>query len=160
MKEEKLYTSEEVMKRLENIKFTWWDWVVMQWNQLPYRPREIKWWLQKKFRGYGDNDLWALDDLFVRTMRKPFKTFVAMERLGYPEDQTNGPKTPEEWEEILKKIELAFDLYYEYNMDFDAYDKKKEGKTKEEWIKLMIEDQKKILEGFKLFGKYVESLWD
>ncbi len=126
--------------------------------------REIWFWLQKRFRGYGDDDLWGLDWWMTKKIRKPFKHFVANQKKyghGCPSQLTmdkEGKNTMtveegmKEWNRILAKIDKAFDIEYEENMWTDSYSKKTTGQR--------IEDSKKRQEGMELFGKYYGSFWD
>lgn len=127
-------------------------------------PRETKYNLQRLFRGYGDDDLWGLYGFIIRKTRPALKAFVKYQRehghgcpMGYTVDEEGKDvRSAEEGEKLwlvdLEKMELAFDLEWEEEMGTDEYFKK----TTEQHIG----DNKKIQEGFELFGKYLRNLWD
>jgi len=77
-----------------------------------------------------------------------------------------------EWEEILDKMILAFEYHHKDGNDIDfgfidyeiTEDKKFEIKTNEEQCKKGREEELRreqiMVEGFGLFAKYYQSLWD
>lgn len=123
-----------------------------------YKIRQIKWALQRLVRGYGDDDLWDFDSYVTLKMRKPFKAFVKYQKkygVGCPAalfDEKNEIQQCQKWLDILDKIELAFDLHYSEI----TFSKEYENKT----AKQNIKDAEKVQEGFELFGKHYQSLWD
>ncbi|MEK6878052.1 MAG: hypothetical protein AABY22_00510 [Nanoarchaeota archaeon] len=142
-------------------KFKWWEkiyyplWRKYDW--FIHIPEEIKYFLQRVFRGYGDDDLWSLDWFIVKKVRKPLKAFINYQinnGHGCPADffdkDINGNECIR-WIECLKKIERAFDLSYK-----EGYG----GKYYEKSVKQLREDGEDIQEGFELFGKYLQNLWD
>ncbi len=116
--------------------------------------KELKWKLQRLFRGYADEDLWNFCDFAIWKIRKPFKAFVRQQEVGgagCPEEfWDKNTKDCNGWIEALKKMESAMDLMIEHNSE------KYFNKTQEQ----ILEEEKKIKEGMDLFGKHFRSLWD
>ncbi len=96
-----------------------------------------KW--QKLTRGYSDEELWNLDYYLSRWIIPRLKTFKE-QAVGFPPD-LNSKK---EWEDIIEKIIIAFELYISYIPD-----------TPEQASK----EGKQIREGLELFSKYFNNLW-
>lgn len=142
------------LKRITSFRYRFFDF---------FAPRKVKFFFQRLFKGYCDEDLWDLDYFILKKIRKPLKAFVkfkikhgmgvpaclAFEKDGVTEKKDNGQK---DWNNILKKIETAFDLMWE---DYEMT---------EEWCKKTHEqrmkDDRKIAEGMRLFAKYFRALWD
>ena len=119
-------------------------------------PREKKWQLQAKFRGYSDCDIWNLNDFIVQTVYPPLKKFVEYEKehgMALPFD---FEKDPAGWLTVLDKILFAFEETWKENNDMDYGLDVVMKKTPEE----RTEYYGKIQEGFELFGKYCRNLWD
>ncbi len=100
--------------------------------------REIKWFFQRLFRGWSDNESW---DLYYWICKRylPVLKRLRFYHSGYPTHLT-----PKKWNEILDKIIYSFEMIGE-----DDFTKTCNPKT-----------QKKIQEGCELFGKYFQNLWD
>lgn len=109
-----------------------------------------------------------MNDFVVKKIRKPLKAFIKLaiaEGYGYPsrltleeypdgkvargKNKSTDRQLRAKWTTILKKIDKAFDLYYEAELK-DMGDFRRP--NKKEW--------EQISEGFELFGKYLQSLWD
>ena len=121
----------------------------MRFNiHIKLEPVRIKWFFQRLFRGYDDTDLWGLDTWIIKKIRKPFKAFVRKGTMSYP-----SSLAPKKWDEILKQIEEAIDLYYEEEIELII-----------DWGKIsgdqFAERNKKKQKGMELFGKYFFNLWD
>ena len=106
--------------------------------------RHFKFLCQKLIRGFGNDELWNLNDNLVDYILPRIVAF----RSGcasYPMDCT-----PTEWEDKLDKIVTAFALmkYQEYGEHNDQY---------RSWVK---KNQEQIDEGLQLFSEYFENLWD
>lgn len=97
--------------------------------------RSIKHWWQRRTRGWDDSDTWSLDFTIAKFVLPRLKKFREID-FGYP-----GNMSEEEWREILDKMIYA--------MEFNAKDE----------IIMDKEENEKIQEGNKLFGKYFNSLW-
>lgn len=74
-------------------------------NEISMIPRRIKWFFQRGWRGYSDNDVWNFDSYLAKVISKGCKQ-LAKEKHGYPSDLT-----PEKWEEILNEISKNFEEY-------------------------------------------------
>jgi|6_EtaG_2_1085325.scaffolds.fasta_scaffold00110_35 hypothetical protein len=112
--------------------------------------RKIKWFFQRLIRGYSDSDIWNLDTFIVKKIRKPLKAYIRHQEKEGMSLPATFDKDPTAWLLTLSKIEFAFDEVYEDKTWLD-------GKlTKEE----RLEIDKRVVEGFELFGKYFQHLWD
>ncbi len=126
----------------------------MEYQQFPGHRvlKDIKWVLQKVFKGYNDPDLWSLDYHFVEMILPRLRAYKKMKRSGYPA-ATAGTypeiSCPEDWEKILDAIIKGFESFLiERNGDY-AF-------TIEKCMQL----QKEIDYGLELFGKFFQYLWD
>jgi len=132
----------------------YWDWTDMRWQQFPGHRilKDIKWILQKIFKGYNDVNLWNLDCHLAKIILKRLKEFKKMKRCGYPSaPYMNFPKIQcqEDWEKILDDIVKGFECYLiAENLDYDFTTKKYE------------ELQENIDSGLELFAEYFQYLWD
>ncbi len=110
-------------------------------------PRQIKWFLQRVFRGYDDTYLWGFCSSFVKEIYPKFKAFCAMEKHGlascYFENPEKVGHTDEDFEKafenynaIMNEILFAFEwiLYDEEmcNKKFKRYFEEKYGNPYEE----------------------------
>jgi len=120
---------------------------------------QIKWAWQRVFRGWDDRITWSIDSylaenipLWIEQLKK-FKGGVPMsmyedEYLVSPDISREAEdKAIKKYDDILDKIALGFRSYIE----FDGYmeDKIKGKKLQDEFN-----------EGFDLFRKYFDTLWD
>jgi hypothetical protein len=96
----------------------------------------IKWWWQRKTRGFDDRELWSLDYTIAK--------FALPRLIAFKEIKYSHPSRIEEqeWDVILSDIIRGFKYLIE-----DEYvgDKFKEDS---------------IDSGIKLFGKFFSDLWD
>lgn len=100
--------------------------------------RSIKYWFQRRFRGFSDDKTWSLDHTVAEFTLPRLKRFKEVQN-GYPADLTE-----EQWDDIIDKMILAFEnVIKEFNFD------------EEDGIK----EAKEIEEGMILFGKYFRQLW-
>jgi len=68
---------------------------------------------------------------------------TAEEVLEYTKDATTDEHFFERWDWVLDEMIHAF-----------------EQKCTDDWVEQDVEEQKRISNGFRLFGKYYENLWD
>lgn len=114
-------------------------------GKISYFYIKIKYFLQRVFRGYSDDEIYDLSYFILDYVYPRFKEFVKSERHGYPLGFSK-----EEWEETLHLIERAFDL------------KKAEidGELDFENAHELEEYYEEMFKGFKLFGEYFMYFWD
>jgi len=133
-------------------------------DTIKYLPENTKFFIQRIFRGYGDDDLWSLDYWMLKKIHKPFKAFVKSQKEnghGYPArlmkkeiDIISKGKDRgfNDWIKILEQIEEAMDLQW---LDYSCDDK---------WFNMNSEEHRiaydKINKGWKLFGEYFGDFWD
>ena len=142
--------------------------------------RWIYWGWQKLTRGFSNRALWSLDHTCTDFILPRLKAFRHSELHGTPmldgyeheQSDSDFEKMTREWEEILDKMILAFEYHHKDGNDIDfgfidyeiTEDKKFEIKTNEEQYKKGREEELRreqiMVEGFGLFAKYYQSLWD
>lgn len=106
--------------------------------------RKLKFWWQRRIRGYDDSDIWNLDKTLSEYILPRLKAFVPTS--GYPGilKHTHGDMAEQVWESYLSDMIYAFECNlqewnYDVNSSFD-YDR--------------------INRGFELFGRYYQFLWN
>ena len=104
--------------------------------------KHFYWYFQRLFKGYDDSQTFSLYMDITEWILPRLIRFQELKN-GYPMDYSE-----EEWDEIVDKMILAFELIIEEDMDFDPYDK-----TRYELR------NKKIDEGLVLFAKCYKHLW-
>lgn len=124
--------------------------------RIPDLPREFLWKWQECTRGYSDCDIWSLDGYILRKVRQPFKDFYKYQSEHGHSLPFEFQTDPAAWLVVLSKIEYAFDETWKEDFDINNYLDVILKMTKEQ----SEERDKKIQEGFELFGKYLRALWD
>lgn len=71
---------------------------------MKYKLKQIKWWFQKRIRGYSDADLWCLDYFLAEFLHKIMSSYISYNKNGYPAKFNS----PEEWEAVLLQIKDGF----------------------------------------------------
>lgn len=105
---------------------------------------QIKWYFQKKFRGYADIEVWGLDIAIAKFVLPRLRALRRLPPMGHPIELTY-----EEWLEILDKMIYA--------MEFIVRDENGQ-MGREEYCSQ--ENHGKVKEGLELLGKYFMDLWD
>ena len=122
-------------------------------------PREIKWFFQRVFRGYGDDELWNVNYYLGKKIVKYLKAFKKMDRIGYNpyfcdfnEDHeiTNEKEAMAKWEKTLDDMIEGFEFLH------NAQERLSDYKTSEDYNKACKEAEKKAM----LFVAHFNSLWD
>lgn len=119
---------------------------------------KIKWFFQRLFKGYSDEELWNLNDHIIKYTLKRLKVF-RKETQGFPSDLNSF----EEWERILDEIIWAME--YVSSDDTPYWDlKEKYGieLAEDGRLKYIVEFEKleeRSRKGFEYFGKYLNALW-
>ena len=114
---------------------------------------QLKWWWQRRTRGFDDQELWDLSTSLSKYILPRLKAFREMERWGVPgsictkHHATGG--NAKEWNKIIDKMIWSF----EEVIDEKRFPKKMNPESIKKYI-----DRKQ--EGLDLFAKYFESLWD
>lgn len=127
------------------------------WDSIWYRVfsrdlyHDIKWKLQRLFRGYSDCDTWNINRFTVEKLQPAIKTYVTYEAEhghSLPQEFATDPAA---WLNILRDIEYAFDWMHseEFADGFPT--------SVEETRKAHYE---RVQRGCELFGRYLQSLWD
>lgn len=136
---------------IENVNFSLID---------PDDDRWEKYKQQRLERGFDNSELWNLDSTIVKFILPRLKAFreiaystpgslaYEFEQKGYSNEEANK-LADKAWEEILDKIEWAFENYSNEPTSEPGKDFRKEYKKY----------NKKLDEGFKLFGKWFSAFW-
>ncbi len=98
-------------------------------------PKEIKWFIQRGKRGFGDNDVWDLNDYLGHIVIEGIKKLKKIQH-GHPDGFNR-----KEWHKMLNKIIYTFTL-------------------EQKGYKLTPKQQEKCDEGWEVFKKYFGYLWD
>lgn len=133
-------------------------------------PKEIKWFLQRGFRGYSDRDVWAMDIWFENTII-PMLEQLQKTKHGYPMDMTE-----QQWnitlDNMINYFKESTEKYCseknEYEEEYlnSMYEDNQEDfkKLRDKWLdrEEKIADYKTHMKdkAFKLFSKYFYNLWD
>ena len=186
--EESFEITDDNFDELFSKKFSWpVEFYYKCWrgfNWLKERPRRIKWFCERGWRGYSQCDVWNLYSYLSSWMPEALKELqdnmqgrpLGIEVKGIKDDavfENNLTKEEEErlfkeWKRILKRIEKGFRAVNwddeEDNTDefFKAVDARKKGDESlmnEYEFKRAIYD-KMAQRGLNLFVKYFRNLWD
>jgi hypothetical protein len=140
----------KLSKKIEN--WTWKDqafWWVRYgiWEKIT----DLKWRvpnaLQRMWRGWGNADTWSFDYYLAQVIRDGVKHLRANQHgipSGICKTYTAEDQAIKEWDIVLDKIIIAFDLACRNIDDLDL--------TKEE--------EEKMKEGMRLFTENFFNLWD
>lgn len=100
--------------------------------------REVRFFYQRKTRGFDDSDMWNLDYSLAKLILPRLKLF-RKQPAGYPNNLT-----AKQWQDILDEMIWSFTWYcgeqWSYGKDYAA-------------------NSKRADEGLKLFAEYFGSLW-
>ncbi len=111
--------------------------------------RHVKWFFQRRTRGFDDRELWDLGSHLVKYIYPRLVAFKNMERTGITIGDSN-----QETENALNEMIWAFKM--------DMEDSLPEQRCFQcthcrERIK---KDGERMEKGFEMFGKYLRLLWD
>ena len=114
--------------------------------------RSLKWWLQKKRRGWSDLELWNLDDTVSKWIVPRLKAFRA-NTIGCPPDMEFT-----DWQIEIGEMIFGFEFdgpeWYEKNV-FPIKDQDAKNAKIKEYIDLC----KRAEDGRILFAKRFDHLW-
>ena len=131
-------------------------------------PKEVKWFLQRKVRGYSDDDLWSLDYALGKHILKCLKAFKKTNRYGVPTEfiYNKGKKdrSVEEgeklWSKELQEMIDGFD-YLTYHDEYEELPPKELSDAERVvFYKKQQDDYKKAQEKAKKLIIYFGNLWD
>jgi hypothetical protein len=105
-------------------------------------------------------DTWSMDST-LSLLIHPMLVQLKATQHGHPADMTE-----QEWDEILDEMIWAFEQKCRDDWESDYYEYEDDN-TERFGMKLVWEDragakahQERMSNGFRLFGKYYENLWD
>lgn len=117
-----------------------WKYAPLRWyKKVKNIPREIKWVYQRATRGWADCDAWGMDTYLAKVMSGMFMK-LSKDSYGYP----SRCKTPEEWENLLRKWATVCEVYSNKYSDFRTED--------------LV--QKQMMETLKEISEWYPALWD
>jgi hypothetical protein len=149
------------------------------------RGRRVRWFIQRRKRGFDDRELWGLDQTIAEFVYPRIKAFRETQHIGcatcfFPEGSAwDQSSSDEDWaiasknkEEALLAMEMAFKYMVADGLDLDdglgemstednlvAFPDKDE--TKWEAYRAESERRDKVIEsGLATFAKYFRTLWD
>jgi hypothetical protein len=139
-------------------------------NTVYFDKRERK--IKVKIHGY---DIWSMDDTLahvilpmLKVLRENKDSYSFVDNSDVPEelqtiklkdDFSDDPKAVERWYYILDEMIFSFDSKIT-DFDFNSETKFNEQLARFKFDKEgMDKHQKRISNGFRLFGKYYEALW-
>jgi hypothetical protein len=99
--------------------------------------RDVKFWWQRRTRGWDDSDLWNLDCTIADLILPRLKAF-AQDPGGYPGESY------EQWKADLRTMVATFEL-----IASDRY-----------WAVRSEEEDAELQRGLDLFAKYYRALWN
>lgn len=112
-------------------------WKVKMWFKWKFLKQHVRYFFQRRFRGWDDSETWCLDQSIAKFILPRLKRFKELNN-GYP-----GDLDEEGWNQALDKMIFAF--------EWAASD------AKYEWAD--DGQYEKVKEGLKLFQEYYFSLW-
>lgn len=153
-------------------------WPIVNYGGDIIKGRRLKWWIQRRRRGFDDRELWSLDYTFAE-FAAPRLRELAKRIHGCPTDLVKNDdvdKACMTWQRHINMMARAFELIVLDNDDIDYSDVKmvEVGKTKfGTKIKIVVDEEKDKLrkrvekerqeemdEGLELFHKFFRNLWD
>jgi hypothetical protein len=147
----------EYQRKLEARR--WWHWDSLRW--IPYRCwmrakdtyYEIKWGLQRMFRGYDDTALWSLDS-YLTPIVLPVLKEMRQHCYGLPHNEATVTSfTEEEWNATLDRMIFSFQYMYDEDHMLNGFH---DGAYSAAFWR---DNKEKINEGLTLFGKHFQALW-
>jgi hypothetical protein len=128
----------------------WTFWSVVRSN--PWK--ETNWFLQRGKRGWSDCDAWGACNHLARVISDITK-YLTTCYTGVPSEFKNI----KEWHAVLKKISVAFDLLDKKDRFSPGIWKRNPKLAKQ--CDVMTHDESLLVEeGWRLFKKYFNCLWD
>lgn len=119
--------------------------------------RSLKWWLQKKRRGWSDLEVWNLDNTFCEWIIPRLKDFRAR-TFCYPE--VHGEcESLEEWQALLDEMIFGFEWALKESEWYREHVFCKSGKDRDTEMSIFKSHCKRAQHGRELFGKWMTHLW-
>ncbi len=136
-----------------HVPYRWFYSFKCFFSNIDYFFRWVMWCYQRAFRGYGDCDVWSIDD-YLTIILPPMLETLKKDGMTYPGQGEAG--TPEKWADIVDKMIAGFEAHKRI-MDLEY----EEGKEKpiEQIRKELSRDDEIFKEGMRLFTEYFGALW-
>jgi len=136
-------------------------------------PNDVKFWFQRRTRGFSDDEIWGLNSAITKFIYPRIKFFATwQEEQGHstPEEFESNPA---EWLNVLNKIARAFEILAQEEY-IDGLDSEKENPFPRGdslgnegylpkltvWREKNTARQAEVTEGLALFAKFYNNLWD
>ena len=149
-----LFAESEKYRNKWNNKYFYLPFLWYIYNPIKEFPRKVKWFFQRKIRGFDETELWDIQYHLKKWLSKRLEIWLKIGTSGYP-----SGLTPTKWNNILKEL-----LWWSRDSSLDEdklYDKKRSKEiSKEEYKKQKKKWGKRVLRARGYLGKYVENLWD
>ena len=104
--------------------------------------KHFAWYWQRIVKGYDDSETYSFFYDHTEWVLPRLKRFQEL-KFGYPPSLSE-----EEWDDIIDRMIVAFELIIEEDMDFDPYEETR-----------FENRRKQIEEGLMLFAKWHRHLW-
>jgi len=154
------------------------------WDNIKITDRHIKWFYQRRTRGFDDTELWSLDQPLAKYILPRLKAFRNYPLHGYPgqldepgliEDNQDGDHHDHNfqiWLAVIDKMIIAFEYILKGDDDVETgfirgwvdddgrFHSEKDEEKWQAYLKEGERRQKIITEGLQLFAKYFQNLWD
>lgn len=136
--------------------------------EIPSLPRygfnKIKRGLQRGYRGWADQDVWALDHYLSKVIKESL-IHLQKHKMGCPATDDTGDDEkdfdPARWHDILGEMIYAFDLNEQIANGYrEGYYPQISAKDRKEMNCLTLKEDIRRRKGMLLFIKYYFSLWD
>ncbi len=148
----------------------WYYAVIRFYNKVIDLPLEVKWFIQRAFRGYSDRDLWGLDYYLGNVIVKSLKAFRSMYRHGMPaiycqpdkngkcrvSDKVAMKRWNKDLDAMIEGLEFLANSDDKLTDFFEKYKDCKKGKFSREYDKAYAKAQQQA----KLFIDKFNLLWD
>ena len=116
----------------------------LKWRRVKTR---IKYFFQRRTRGWDDSELWNLDHVIAKFIVPRLKEFKKCK--PYFQESREVPDS-KNWNNILDKIIWSFEFVLtNYGVDYECSNRE-----------IYKENLKRYEEGMSLFSKYYWALWD
>ena len=132
--------------------------IIILWHSIKYGFRQCKWFFQRVFRGYSDDELWNLDYTIAKWILPRLKAFKK-DNIGWPVHFDSFT----EWTKTIDEMIWSFDFIvnqdkYEDKL-IEKYGSELDENGKYKWI---VETEKLVdrcNKGLELFAKHYRNLW-
>lgn len=154
---EKQTLFEKIKEKINDIYYDVTPGVVIRFfDKIESLPRETKFFFQRGFRGWADNDVWSLDYTLSKRISEMIN-HLADNHMGYPGEGSAYGETDKKWTKTLKELSEAFKHYNKLNDEYDFF---VDGKFSKKKFNTNQKDIKNTLKKMKTMFDIYGHLWD